>query len=1424
MAHESLPTPHYSERPPASSRKFAFTCAALTFLGILGPGVRAQEQSPVYVEDSPAAGEAISRAEDLARVGNRDEASRVLQSLLDRQGALLVPRAEDPDLFVETRTRVNEVLLANRELLETYVRLESPTAQAMLETDDIARAERTRLLTSAGFDAALRIAQLQLENAHFGAAWTTIMELEPHPSRTGRRGADAANLLAMIAGYLADGASDARSRDIWDTVRRWRQEAGVKPPADQAVADRPILSHDVTPYDPVGPVDLTGVLAKPLASVPMGETQPETIQRLATEQRSPNTNENTLVLHAMPTVAGDTVYLNDSETITAFDRFTLTRRWRTSLIGAPLTSIGPSNSPGLEDTSGVAVADPYVIVLTGLSVRGRQARERLLGALDMANGQLAWSTSLADLADPSLEEGLLRGPVEVNEGTILLTVVRSVSRQRLLSVGVLAFDVETGDLKWMRQIGSIGVVPWIMRTEPTELTSVRDGIMYRADRIGVVAAIEVETGRLRWIRRMERDFQQRGPTAEPWEGSRPIFTDDGRLIVLSPDRRRVGIMDADTGRLLDTVPAIRFGQPEYLLRLGDAIIGVESNKITARPIDRLTGDAPASTLDEFAAGGLLGRVVVAGDELMLPFVDGLRMIRVEPEADGRLKGVTHTVALDRPGQTIAAPGQLITVDDSRVHSYLSWDVADRMLRERMDASPRDASAAITYAELAYRADRTDQILSAVDRAITTIERDPLSDTAERNRKRLFASLLDMIEPMTSGRPGAMLDDSMREKVIARMSRVATLPSEQVAYLMAAGRIYETTRRPEQAVERYQEVLSSPVLARTVFQEGGRRMPAESEATRRLRRLVRLEGPGVYAAYEAEASRLLDEARADADPARFDRIARRYPVSQQAPRAWLAAADRYRDRGDVQKEILSLEEGYAAAEDTLRVDDPLYGELAGRLVTALLEKDRLVLAEQRLASIRKAHPTLVLTSAGRPLDPGSLSARIRTKLGELNRRARIGAQLGDTTAIEGWTIMRPIDEAGDARLTDRLVMQNRAGDRSLWALDASGRLIERWTAPPDADLLRLDHRSAFFSSLAEEPRAKRTVSRYDVATGQLLWTTPPFANLFEGPDPFENVAGGAPVVDTPLQPNAPLADLFVVFDAETMVLVERTGRAAAFDIETGRLLWAHERGAAPVQPVHDVAAGNGFITIAGIRYLPADRNAAFDNVIAAYDLRTGVLLFEHVDADTIRWLRITPEGHLLAGLDASMLSLDVFRQLVRWKADRSAVHDTVGAWVMPGRAVYRDTSDTLRLISTDDGAGGEDSPLQVEGRLDSGFTQVRMTPLGARMALATRLGLVLLDNDGAVLGADARHSSGRVLLPAIGEQYAVTLDEFGLPAGADDNFRAYDLNIYDLNSVKLVAPTTTLELGAEPSDLLLLDGKILISAGTVTLVIDAPASP
>ena len=99
------------------------------------------------------------------------------------------------------------------------------------------------VLTESGYEAALRLAQREIEDAHFEAARRTLEQLETHPDRTGKRGQDAAALLALVAQYL-------NRTEVWRESAQWSgtDPAGAK--AGQAVQwPDGALQRGLTPMD-----------------------------------------------------------------------------------------------------------------------------------------------------------------------------------------------------------------------------------------------------------------------------------------------------------------------------------------------------------------------------------------------------------------------------------------------------------------------------------------------------------------------------------------------------------------------------------------------------------------------------------------------------------------------------------------------------------------------------------------------------------------------------------------------------------------------------------------------------------------------------------------------------------------------------------------------------------------------------------------------------------------------------------------------------------------------------------------------------------------------------------------------------------------------------------------------------------------------
>jgi len=80
----------------------------------------AQQENPVYVDDSPQAWELFRRAADQVRE-NTAESVRLYQELLDDFALKLIPAvASEPDYFASVRSRVLAMLRSDERLLERY--------------------------------------------------------------------------------------------------------------------------------------------------------------------------------------------------------------------------------------------------------------------------------------------------------------------------------------------------------------------------------------------------------------------------------------------------------------------------------------------------------------------------------------------------------------------------------------------------------------------------------------------------------------------------------------------------------------------------------------------------------------------------------------------------------------------------------------------------------------------------------------------------------------------------------------------------------------------------------------------------------------------------------------------------------------------------------------------------------------------------------------------------------------------------------------------------------------------------------------------------------------------------------------------------------------------------------------------------------
>lgn len=1392
-----------------------------------GDGLARQVDNPTYVDDSPAAAATLAGLPGLLATDNAAEAIRALQRLLDEAGDRLISTADagegfgagpnagsgDSDLFVPVRDVVHRRLIESPALLERYRAVEGPAARRLLDAGDTGRAAATRLLTDAGYEATLRLAQQRVEVGAFDAAYRVLLDLESHPVRTGLAGAEAAQIAALVARYLDREGPRA-------LAERWHDEVSASGEIDTGPIEPPPAASTRSrgPMVGSGALDASGLVPTPLHVVgmtPLTSSDPRSVRPRTTEDMRPWT---------MPVVVDDVVFVNDGQTIAARDRYTLIERW--SATPPPTTDITDDNGVAptlrshqrnrIEDSTTVTVSGDLVIAATGLAISEGRMGDPRVHALDRETGRIRWSVFLPAL-DDRLEEAAVRGPAIVHEGVVVVAARKFLRSRRTVSVYMLGLDAYTGELRWLRVMGSIGSLPFANSAGATETAALREGVVYRADALGVITAIEAYSGRPVWVRRLGGQQRAGRGSSSPWTTAGPVFDGDS-LIFLSPDRSQVLRLNAHTGELLGVRGASALGAPKYLLGVGDWLVGVGNDRVQFVP--KAGFEREASRVVGWGAP-LTGRVSVAGDRVAVPLPTGLAL--VSPE---RIDA-PEVIELDRTGNPVTLGSQIIMAGEEELASFLIWEDAARALLARLEREPANAGPAITLADLAYRAEQVEQIVPAVDRALAALDVDPLAEGSAQTRARLFQVLHEMVEASLLARSGrgdgrpTIPSPPILADVIERMGLTVGSRDERVTQLIARGWLLEIMGKPVDAAGSYQMVLDDPALGAGTWDGPDLQVRAELEAIRRLRRLLLTFGPDVYAPFDADALVVLDSIRAGATDADALAAAARFPVSAHAPALLLEAAIRARAADDPEAETQALRTGLRSAAFSRTagrdVDPALVGEITGRLAARLALDGRTTAAGELLREVRQTDPGVIATVDGEPLDLASLLAG--SDAPAMRAAARFGTELAPVGVVVGWRVMEPVLRG--VPLVDRVLMSSP--DRDTVALFDAVResdrhaLAERWrldVGPMPASLVRLERDHAIFATRGDQGIELR---RVELGTGTVTWTTDPVRGVLD-----ERVGGGDRLQDgdlpalavTPVDMSVELSSLMLAADDATLLAVERSGRAAAFDIASGRLLWARQ-----LSPriVYDIDAKGGVALVAGVEF-GATANTELP-LIESIELRSGALRYgSGTLAERPRWVRLADGGSAaIAGLSSMLISIDLEEGRSNWELVDDAIASSDGAWILPNRIAVLGAQNALYLIALETGLA---DPGMVDTR---GLLRARgvpeLTRRGSRLVLSTSEGVVSLDADGSLAGADAL-GFGRLLPAVVGTEHLAVLDAMAEGTPRDGQPRTHVLTIHTISSVRAVG-TGRITLAHAPSSMHALDGLLLIGAGPDTAVISAP---
>lgn len=1416
--------------PAFPLRLVTLVVTALTAVVMMPAAARAQTQSPVYIDDAPRAWELFRLAREQV-ASNTGEAVRLYQELLDAYGRRVIPRHEaTTSEFVSVRTRVLSDLRENPTLLARYRLMQQAEAQRLLAANDLEELLRTRPLTEAGLEAMLRTAQDALESARFRQALRALELAVTHPDLTPDRAAYCWFGIGLAAHYLgrADRVTEAETAlaglgAVGETLGR---DLGPLVAAGSGATVR----HGTSSLDRAEVSDLTELVAQTIWSVNADQSllrrrhnpSPEATGPSADYERKRRDGDLTTV---SATVAGSTVFINEGHRVRALDRFTGRSVWPQAYLDQPQPPFEHDKSE-VGDLSIIAVDGDALVTLTGHALADSRSAEGRVICLDARSGSLRWAVSFDRLSDEEEYEGLFpHGAPLISEGGVYV-LARKVSKQMLTGCYIVALDLENGDLEWIRHIASSGSRTKTAR--PFSSLVCDDGDLFVSSAVGAIACLDAMTGDARWVRRYSVPVNVRSRSHQPWEMSGPVLMGD-RVIAITPDQRRVTLLDRATGDAIETLDAWtgdRWNSPSYLLATEKMIyaIGSEVRAFNVDNLRRPVWQLPAareSMVDDVSLGfpegkaptlsseredlTIVGRVQLVNGALIVPTAHGVLVV------DDETGHVSHRLAINVAGNPVATGAQLILASGDTVQAYMSLSRAEQMLRDRIAATPGDPEAALSLLQLGMRVGDLPLALEGADLSLQSIGRMPRDADAEGAREELFNMLLEI------HRRRIATIDGDRDALYGMIGAVASTTKQRVEYLLAYGDGL-SDRAPARAVETYQAVLSDAVLRATVRSESGLVRPASYWACERLARLMDSVGPGAYDPQAAFARELYEHivATSPADAEGLRALAAEFPYADAAVDAALAAAGIERDRGNVRGGFATIASLYHLAPSS-----PRASRLLGALVEMCIEDGRDGPARRMLAA----------TATGRgdePIETGSGPRTAREWLADLAPTAA-PARLPHVRELE-----RPLDTP--ARMLAGRVLSLPPETRRILPPDRALLLTEKerglndlrlvsaetlepiWTTEVDADQLELLHMDRDEVLLDVDNRAHDPrVVALNASSGRVLWTTPPLAEHIPAPLAAGRI-GERQMPDGRLfEPDQVLPRI----SDDAVFLVRRTGGAAAFDRATGHVLWTAPR---TVDQVHDVLATDFGLALIGMN----DVAGGGDPIarIVVLDPRDGRVIHEIApySPSGVLWAKADALGTMLCATEKGLEAIDLFSGRRRWTNVAFDATEVRKGWAADDAFIIENRSSSLFTVDAEGGRLSQEFDTDIRGNWERDALQT-VVVTGERILAHYRDRVVRYDRAGNVRGADIiaenrdfrwlLEGDDRLVVVSQHDTRQVPVDESG------ERETQWTYHVYVLSdSCKLEGEIVALEpLRKRLVDAALIDGWLLLSTDAETWALE-----
>jgi outer membrane protein assembly factor BamB len=1385
----------------------------------------AQQDNPVYVDDSKRAWEQFQRAEEQRR-DNLGEAVRIYQALLDEFGRSLIPAlATSRNHFRTVRARVLDALRSDDELLSRYREMNSAEAQRLLDMNALPAVAARFPLTDAGLKAMVGLAQDHLENGRFEMARLWLDEAAQHPALDVDTEQSVIIMSTMAAQYLHDAAALER---LADHVQETPRLARIVQPIMERIAAlnvEPAMPDGITSFERTEADDLTDLVAQAIWEVPLVDSllRRQTTTLTSGFEPEPQYTERWLdadLLTIAATATDDLVYINEGHRIHAFNRLTGHWQWSYDDRHRRSSMLTYENELTL-DLNAITVSEGALVTLTGHAYSQKRSGQGAVVCIDPETGEGRWRVVLAEAGLPGSEERdelFPHGIPVIHEGSVYM-LARKVSKQLLTSTYVVALDLANGNVQWVQHVCSSGALRRVGRIMSSLV--VRDGDIYVATAVGAIARLDAGTGSVRWLQRFSVPITGLATTQvhRPWEISVPVVTDK-TVIALQPDQTMVVVLDRETGDVLTTHPcraAERWNSPTYLLSDGEYLyaIGSDIRAFHLELLDTLAWQYPPP-MQETAPNqsvmrpslNLRGRVQLVDEALIVPSLESLLILDRET---GRTQ---HALDMPGVGNPLASDSQLLLVDGQRLRSFMPFARAESMLRQRLAERPTDAEPALSLLRLGSRVKNIALVLEAAAIVFDTLDTS-VDEDAERSRRLLFE---DLIQDDTI----ALIDDPQTgEKYFELMGALALSPEDRVRHLLLRSD-WRASFDPRASIAGYHDLLSNDALAGVLVTEDDVRRTARSLVTDRLFVMREQEGIDFFRDVDAAAQGETDAAvmAITPDVAGLLAVVRHAPTSPAAIDAALLAAPMLVDAsrsGDAIGVLESLDHPKRRAEDRAR----LFGAAAycadefgwTRTATGLLASARTSLGTDRLPTPEGVREIDAWITAL----PRQALTGVRASAGEVGETAQV-----IPGALVPW---HALSDGAASGPRDAALLLNDDGDLQLIR---SPSLKPAWTTSTEANRLEIirwtDESILLWNGMdTADPFAMYV----DTATGQVRWISAPLEELTG--EQIAAIGRQKPLRRTlPNGMDVDLRETLPIVVDETLVLVRRDGRMIGVDLADGKtVLWTINQG---LEEVHFVSVVDGAVVLAGVsRRLPSDPDA-YPAVAVMWSHQAGEIatVLRPYDDAPIIWMQATGHGRIAIGTEMGIELLEPRSCTWAWTNLSYAGRSTLRAWCTSDHLLVEDRTNAVRSFALADGSVAGTFDVSSRGEWDPLNLQ-EMIVDGDRLFAVYRDRFLRYTPAGEIEGADMVNTDRKYMWGFPAKNRVVVVSEHRreqqpLPdRSGRRTVRVYQVFQFSPNGKlegRMVGLDPILERLERAS---LIDGWLLLSMSNKTITLPMPAT-